>query len=158
MCKKWNFLFFPCKSVEAFWSKKRNEAIFWGVKLFVHTSPIVSCWKAQFCGNEFEVLNCPRKRCEPKIRNLFFQNTLWKFLFLNTWKAKGRTLNIVSPAKQVHPFFFQTLQKLSRLMHKQHKKSFFETDELDYRVAFRKDIMARQDFQKVCRSLCIFQT
>ena len=43
-------------------------------------------------------------------------------------------------------------------MHKQqHKKSFFETDELDYRVAFRNDIMARQDFQKVCRSLCAFQ-
>ena len=43
-------------------------------------------------------------------------------------------------------------------MHKQHKKKFFETDELDYRVAFRNDIMARQDFQKVCRSLCVFQT
>ena len=43
-------------------------------------------------------------------------------------------------------------------MHKQHKKKFFETDELNYRVAFRNDIMARQDFQKVCRSLCVFQT
>ena len=42
-------------------------------------------------------------------------------------------------------------------MHKQHKKSFFETDEFHYRVAFRNDIMARQDFQKVCRSLCAFQ-
>ena len=64
---------------------------------------------------------------------------------------------MISPAKQVHHFFPNT-SKTVPIDAQQHKKKFFETDELKYRVAFRNDIMATQDFQKVCRSLCVFQT
>ena len=82
---------------------------------------------------------------------------LSKFLFWNT-QAKRKDVKYSFPGKAGSSFFSKHFKNCPDWCTSNTKKSFFETDELfDYRVAFRNDIMARQDFQKVCRSLCTFQ-
>ena len=85
---------------------EKMEQPFGKQKVFVHTSPnIVSFRRAHFL--EMEII-------------------LSKFLFLDTQKAKGKDVKYSFPGKaSSSSFFSQTLQKLSRLMHKKHKKNFF---------------------------------